>query len=170
VILHNVRKQQAKNPKYPKLEPAIQSDIKPRVATPQLLNEILNEPYSFTGIVRLVNGQTLYEFVHTTFKAFVDYTDYRYLYAPVTLETIAQLGNKLPTLATWDGDVVQVTSPIAASLVDQSADRWPDFYTLKVEDYSHPYLPNLYLSGRVVVQRNGVILYEYFDAAGLYRV
>ena len=37
---------------------------------------------------------------------------------------------------------------------------------MDVEDYSHPYLPNFYFTGRVRQQSDGSLLYEYFDSMG----
>ncbi len=167
-----VRSQQTKNPRHPKRDITIPTNHYPRDYAASILAEVINEAYSFTGIIRLPNSQIFYEFVNTTIKAYSDFTDYRFLYIPVTPATTKQLKGKLPSLTTWDlkAQTIQVWSPMAIAIVDSSADRWPDFYSLEVEDCYHPYLPDFYFTGRVVNQRNSKVLYEYFDSAGLYGV
>jgi hypothetical protein len=166
-----VNQQNETQPSFKKWEPALQP--LPDPLTDQNRINVLNSNFRYVGIKKSQStDRNYYEFVDTSNREESYYKDFKFLYFEVNSENESYLISKLPYQYQWNTSTLQITKEVPKKiyLIERTADSFNSFYSFLVSDSTHPFLPSLYFSGRVVVLNNGVLLYEYFDNEGLWGI
>ncbi len=163
-----VREQQKKFPNYPKVESNLLDSFQvPVISSEDALNKVIHENYIYTGTKRL-HRFNVYEFAQPMGTA-IDISYYKFLYVFISDSSTNLLAEnqKLPKLLQW-GEKYPSAYPDSIYLVNAGINNWPDFYSINSVDTVHPFLPGFYSTNRIAVQKNGRVIYEYFDNLGLY--
>lgn len=95
----------------------------------------------------------------------------KYLYIELNISLLDYV--KVPTICHWNINKVDIyrVFPNKEYLLGLESNHWKSWYSLIVEDMTHPFLNGFIFTGRVIEQgEEGILGYEYRDNKGFYGI
>jgi hypothetical protein len=136
---------------------------------------ISGDSYIYSEVTEYGSNNLYWEFYSPSlYGAELDKEYRRFLYVPIRPNLALLLKAQLPFIYNWDSRPIKPLIwnqyPYKEYVINASAEDWPCFYSSVVDDLTHPFVKGFYFTGKMILNAEGTILYEYTDIEGIYGI